>query len=132
MDFFRIKTSMVKIDKEDKVAISPDFIVGPSEDLMVRGGQFYAIWSPEKGMWSTSELDVARMVDAELLAFQKKMDYAPGESVVRLMSSFDSQSWVKFKKYLASLGNSYTPLDENITFADAKITKEDYVSKTLS
>lgn len=132
MDFFRIKTSMVKIDKQDVVAISPDFIVGPSDDLMVRGGRFYAIWDEDRGIWSTSELDVARKVDAELLAFQKKMDYAPGESTVKLMSSFDSQSWVKFIKYLASLGNNYTPLDENITFADAKITKEDYVSKTLS
>lgn len=132
MDFFRIKTAQVKVDKKDVVAISPDFIVGPSEDLMVRGGRFYAIWDPEKGMWSTSELDVARMVDAELREFQKKMDYAPGESTLKLMSSFDSQSWVKFIKYLASLGNNYTPLDENITFADAKVTKEDYVSKTLS
>lgn len=132
MDFFRIKTSMVKIDKQDVVAISPDFIVGPSEDLMVRGGRFYAIWDEEKGIWSTSELDVARKVDDELRAFQKKMDYAPGESTLKLMSSFDSQSWVKFIKYLASLGNNYTPLDENITFADAKITKEDYVSKTLA
>lgn len=132
MDFFKIKAVSTKIEKQDIIAISPDFIVAPSDDLMVRGGRFYAIWDEEKGIWSTSEMDVARLVDRELYEFQKKMNYAPGESMVKVMSSFDSQSWVKFKKYVQSIDNSYYPLDENITFADEEIKKNDYVSKRLS
>ena len=33
---------------------------------MVRGKSFYAIWDENKGMWSTDEYDVQRLVDSDL------------------------------------------------------------------
>ena len=41
VDFFIIST---KSTKNGGVEISPKFIIGESKDLMIRGGDFYAIW----------------------------------------------------------------------------------------
>ena len=63
MDFFKIKE---RSTKNGVIEIYPDFVVGRSKDLMVRGRAFYAIWDEQKGLWSTDEYDVQRLVDAEL------------------------------------------------------------------
>jgi hypothetical protein len=60
MDFFQVCT---KETRGGIVEVYPDFTVGRSKDLMVRGQAFYAIWDEEKGLWSTDEYDVARLVD---------------------------------------------------------------------
>lgn len=130
MDFYRIKTKSAKDRDEEWIDISPDFVVGHSEDLMVRAGAFYAIWDEARGIWSTNEYDVARLVDEELYKYMEE-NFEPGEARVKSMRSFDSQSWTKFKKFCNSLSNSYVQLDEDITFADQDVVKEDYVSKKL-
>ena len=63
MDFFRVKQ---KDAGKNRIEIYPDFSVGKSKDLMIRGKSFYAIWDEEKGLWSTDEYDVQRLVDKEL------------------------------------------------------------------
>ena len=55
MDFFRVKQ---KDAGKNRIEIYPDFSVGKSKDLMIRGKSFYAIWDEEKGLWSTDEYDV--------------------------------------------------------------------------
>ena len=52
MDFFRISEEE---SKRGAPIIFPDFTVGRSKDLMVRGRSFYAIWDEARGMWSTDE-----------------------------------------------------------------------------
>ena len=41
MDFFKVST---KIGKNKSVEVYPEFLIGRSKDIMVRGGKFYAIW----------------------------------------------------------------------------------------
>lgn len=131
MDFYMIKTKSVKDKNREWIEISPDFIVGNSKDLMVRGGKFYAIWDEEKTTWSTDEYDVARLVDQHLYSYaDQKFD--KNESSVKNLRSFDSQSWVKFCKYVSSIANSYHELDENIIFFNQSTKKDDHVSKSLN
>ena len=33
---------------------------------MIRGGDFYAIWLQERGLWSTDEQDALQLIDREL------------------------------------------------------------------
>ena len=61
MDFYKIRTKEAK----GFVQAYPDWVVDHFEDLMVRGGSFYAVWNEAIGMWSTNEFDVQRIVDAE-------------------------------------------------------------------
>jgi hypothetical protein len=71
LDFLRIKE---RSSKNGVVEVYPDFLVRRSEDLMVRGNSFYAIWDEAKNLWSTDEYDVQRIVDAELQAYKEKLE----------------------------------------------------------
>ena len=58
-DFFLFDTQVKRIGREDVLIISPDFDVNlRTEDLMVRGGDFYAVWDEDEGLWSTNEQTV--------------------------------------------------------------------------
>ena len=46
MDFYRILSRREK----GVTTIFPDFVVARSNDLMIRGKSFYAIWYPDKGL----------------------------------------------------------------------------------
>ena len=63
MDFYQIRA---RETKDKQLELYPDFVVGRSEDLMVQGGKFYAIWDPERNLWSRDEYDVQRLVDQTL------------------------------------------------------------------
>lgn len=40
------------------------------KNLMIRGGDFYAIWIEERGLWSTDEQDIIWIVK-KIMIFQK-------------------------------------------------------------
>ena len=129
MDFYKIRTKEAK----GFTQAYPDWVVDKFDDLMTRGGAFYAVWDEAKGMWSTSEYDVQRIVDADLRAFADENE-KKGLVVEPLVTrNFGTGSWEKFNKYIRNLPNNgnYYPLDENITFANTKVEKKDYVSKRL-
>lgn len=52
--------------KRGVIEIYPKFVIKKSEDLMIRGGDFYAIWIEDKGLWSTDEEDAINLIDREL------------------------------------------------------------------
>ena len=75
--------------KDKSLELYPDFIVGRSQDLMVQGRTFYAIWDAEKGLWSRDEYDVQRMVDEHLEAEADRLRRETGMNYkVKYMSSF--------------------------------------------
>jgi len=128
MDFFRIKTRGLR---RGVTEIYPEFIVGRSKDLMVRGKSFYAVWDENKGIWSTDEYDIQKIVDKELQSAADKYD---GEDtlVVKFTQDFSSNSWTSFKKYTNQISDNSHQLDEKVTFLNTKVSKKDYVSKRLS
>ena len=129
MDFYRIKERSAK---NGVVEVYPDFIVCRSKDLMVRGKQFYAIWDEEKGLWSTDEYDVQRLVDADLMRYRDNLSKRnEGVVQVKLLSDFSSNSWLQFRNYIGHLSDSSHQLDENLTFSNTEVKKTDYVSKRL-
>jgi hypothetical protein len=129
VDFYRIR---VKETKGIPQAY-PDWIVDNFDDLMVRGGSFYAIWDDNIGMWSTNEFDVRRLVDNDL---QKFVDDAEKNGAILeplFTRNFSTGSWERFNKYVRNLPDSgnYHPLDETLTFANTEVKKKDYASKRL-
>lgn len=125
MDFYRI---MERSTKAGVTEVYPDFVVGRSKDLMVRAKSFYAVWDQEKGLWSTDEYDVQRLVDSDLMKYECKSD---GHVQRKLMGSFSSNSWLQFRNYMAHISDSSHQLDEKITFLNTEVKKTDYVSKRL-
>ena len=124
MDFYQIREHKTK----SGIDIYPDFIVHPSQDLMVRGGSFYAVWDEDAGLWSTSEYDVQRLVDADLYAYSEKLD---GPCHVRTLGSYKSNVWKEFKSYIGNLPSSHQQLDGTLAFADTPPRKGDYSSRRL-
>ena len=69
IDFLMVST---RSPKKDIIEIYPKFVVKKSSDLMIRGGDFYAIWIEEKGLWSTDEQDAIQLIDKALDDYAKE------------------------------------------------------------
>lgn len=131
VDFLIISTRTTK----HGVEVYPRFRLYPtSQDLMVRGGDFYAIWDEELGAWSTVEQDALRIIDHELdkYAEEHKHKY---DSTLRVLHMWDSESgmidaWHKFCQ--KQMRDSFHMLDENLIFANSEVNKKDYASKRLN
>lgn len=119
---------MEQNEKTGKTTITPNFLVGRSKDLMIRGRSFYAIWNEEAGLWSTDEYDVGRLVDEEM--WRLANEQYPGASV-RSLQNFNSKSWSMFRMWMANVSDNFRQLDENLTFADQQTKRSDYVSRRL-
>lgn len=128
MDFFTIGT---KETRGGVLEIFPDFTVGRSKDLMVRAHTCYAIWDEQRGLWSTDEYDVQRLVDDKLRIFAETKKAEGLSCNVRYLRSFDSKSWSKFQRFISQLSDSSQPLDQELTFANQEVKKSDYVSRRL-
>ena len=129
MDFYQIRT---KETKDKKFELYPDFIVKRSQDLMVQGRTFYAIWDDEKGLWSRDEYDVQRLVDKDLQAEAIRLGEETGRPyTVKTMQSFNSNSWSNFRRFLLNISDNHHPLDSKVMFSNSEIRKADYASRTL-
>lgn len=130
VDFLTIST---RSKKKGVVEIYPKFIIGKSNDLMIRGGDFYAVWLEEKGLWSTDEQDALQLIDHELDIFaEKNGKYQDAD--VRVLHMWDSESgmidcWHKYCQ--KQMRDSFHMLDEKLIFANDKVLKRDYASKRL-
>ena len=127
MDFFDIKCTLGR----GCITVFPDFQVCQSKDLMVKGSKFYAIWDEEAGLWSTDPYDAQRLIDRELDRYVEKNVFT--EKVkVKYMSSFSSNMWSTFLKYIGGLSDNYKLLDRTIVFSDTPVKKSDYISRRLT
>lgn len=125
MDFYQIA---VKERRDGPPQLYPDWTVGRSKDLMVRGRSFYAIWDEEKQLWSTDEYDVQRLVDEDLHRYNAEHG---SEFQVKNLKSFNTQIWSSFRKYLQNISDNSHPLDEKLVFANTEVKKTDYASRRL-
>ena len=131
LDFLKISK---RRPKKDVVEIYPKFIIKKSADLMIRGGDFYAIWVEEYGLWSTDEGDALRLIDQELEKYmQEHGDDIDGD--VRVLHMWDADSGMidKWHKYCQKqMRDSFHMLDETLIFSNTETNKKDYASKKLS
>lgn len=117
------------------VEVSPKFIVRKSKDLMVRGGDFYAVWDDEKKMWSTDEDDVVRLVDAEIKKHCDEHFGGDDDGIVTAKYMWDADSLIidKWHKYCQKQRrDSFVMLDEELIFSNSELNREKYASKKLN
>lgn len=131
IDFLMISTRMTN---KGMFEIYPKFKIMNSSDLMIRGGDFYAIWVEELGLWSTDEQDVIRIIDKELDKFAEENRQKYGDHV-RIKYMWDSESGVidMWHKYCQrQLRDNFHSLDDTLIFSNTQTTKKDYASKKLN
>lgn len=132
LDFVKIST---RVRKPGSIEVFPTFLIKKSEDLMIRGGDFYAVWVEDRGLWSTDENDVVQLVDRELNKYvEEHHDELDGSSVkINYMWDAGSGSIDDWHRYCQKqLRDSYHMLDETLLFANDGTDKRDYASKRLS
>ena len=131
LDFFTIGT---RTTKNGTTEVYPKFIMKRSEDLMIRGGDFYAIWVEDRGLWSTDEQDVINLVDRETTKYIQEHK-GQFNSTVRPLYMWDAESgmidvWHKYCQ--RQCRDNFNPLDEKLIFSNTETNKKDYASKRLS
>ena len=131
LDFLKIAT---RAKKNGVIEVYPKFIMKKSTDLMIRGGDFYAIWIEEKKRWSTDEDDVIELIDRELFKFVQEKERERTGDRYSILYMWDSSSgsidaWHKYCQ--RQLRDNYHPLDETLIFSNTETKKEDYSSKCL-
>ena len=131
IDFLMISTRTTK----KGVEIYPKFRMYPkSKDLMIRGGDFYAIWLEELGLWSTNEQDALQLIDRELDKYAED-NKEKFDGNVKILHMWDSESGMidSWHKYCQKqMRDSFHMLDENLVFSNSEVNKNDYASKKLN
>lgn len=131
VDFLMIST---KCPKQGVVEIYPKFKIIKSSDLMIRGGDFYAIWIEDENRWSVDEHDALMLIDNELRKYAEENKNRFDGLMVRVLYMWDAESgmidaWHKYCQ--KQLRDDYHILDESIIFANTVTSKKDYASKRL-
>ena len=119
--------------KRGIIEIYPKFIIKKSSDLMIRGGDFYAIWIDERGMWSTDEQDAVDLIDRELDRYAEE-NRTRFDGNIRILHMWDAETgmidtWHKYCQ--KQMKDQFHMLDEKLIFSNTKVTKRDYASKSL-
>lgn len=132
IDFLAVS---MRYPKKDVIEIFPKFIIKRSSDLMIRGGDFYAVWVEERGLWSTDEQDALMLIDRELKKKEEETRARCGDSMMvktLYMWDADSGSIDSWHKYCQKqMRDSFHMLDEKLIFSNTETKKKDYASKRL-
>ena len=131
IDFLMISTRSAK---RGVIEIYPKFIIKKSSDLMVRGGDFYAIWIEELGLWSTDEDDAVQLIDRELDRYAEENRHK-FDSDIKVLHLWDAETGMidAFHKYCQKqMRDNFHMLDETLIFSNTETNKQDYASKRLT
>lgn len=131
IDFMVIST---RSNKRGTIEIYPKFIIKKSSDLMIRGGDFYAIWIEERGLWSTDEQDALQLIDRELdkYADENRQRF---NSDIKILHMWDAESGMidSWHKYCQKqMRDNFHTLDDKLIFSNTETNKKDYASKKLN
>lgn len=130
IDFLMISTRSAR---RGVIEIYPKFIIKKSSDLMIRGGDFYAIWIEERGLWSTDEQDALQLIDRELDRYAEE-NRRRFDSDIKVLHMWDAESGMidSWHKYCQKqMRDSFHMLDEKLIFSNTETNKKDYASKKL-
>lgn len=125
MDFLDIRVSR---DKKG-TSVYPVFLVGRYEDLMIRGGNFYAFWDEKTSSWTFDEMTLAQRIDELLDQRAGKID----EPSIRVqhVRDYSTGQWTIFQQFVKSLPDNYHQMDSKVLFSDYECSRDDYATRKL-
>lgn len=128
MDFYTIEAMPMR-GQAGLMEVAPRFVNLDSRDIMLRDGDFVAIWNPKTGLWSKNEFDVIDIVDGDV------SDYVSKSGVQNLFPRFCRRDtdgvWKKYRQWTKNMVDTDHPLDRMPVFIDTPIRQEDHVSYRL-
>lgn len=128
MDFYTIETSPIR-GQMGMMEAAPWFRNTNSRDIMLRDGDFVAIWNPKTGLWSKNEFDVVDLVDDDV---RKYVENAQFQNVIpRLCESERDGVWKRYRQWTKNMVDTVHPMDRSPVFKDTPIRQENYASYRL-
>lgn len=120
MDFIRVA---YKENNDGTREFYPSLQAIESQDLVIRGGQFVAIWDADKSLYSRRLPHLPAIVDR---AFEKMVgDQLRSGDTIKKVRNFDNQIYNRLMSLIRSIGDMGPELDQKLVFADETPTKED-------
>lgn len=133
MDFFRV--GVRRPNKNSPLEIYPIFVVKSSKDLMIRGGDFYAVWDEVNNTWKTDQDSVTDIIDTALDKYKAEHISTNPElesAHIKYMWNADTGTIDKWKKYVTKqMPECYSPLNETLVFSNTPKSRELYSSMSL-
>ena len=119
MDFIRVA---FKENKDGTREFYPALLAIESQDLVIRGGQFVAIWDEDTKLYSKQQSHIPDIIDR---AFTKMVanDIRSGD-IVKKVRNFDNQLYNRVLSLIRSIGDIGPELDQRLVFADEEPMKE--------
>lgn len=128
MDFYTIETSPIR-GQMGMMEAAPWFRNTNSRDIMLRDGDFVAIWNPKTSLWSKNEFDVVDLIDDDV---RKYVENAQFQNIIpRFCESERDGVWRRYRQWTKNMVDTVHPMDRNPVFADTPIRQENYVSYRL-
>lgn len=128
MDFYEIETAPMR-GQAGMMEARPNFLYLNSRDIMLRNGNFIAVWNPETGLWSKNENDVINIVDRDVY------DYVNNSGIQNLIPRICRRDkdgvWRQYRQWSKNMVDTDHPLDRMPIFADTPVRQEDHVSYRL-
>ena len=120
MDFIRVA---YKENQDGTREFYPALLALESQDLVIRGGQFQAIWDEDAGLYSRRQSHVPGIIDR---AFVKMVgDNVRSGDTIRKVKNFDNGIYNKLVSLIRNIGDMGPELDQKLVFADQTPTKAD-------
>ena len=128
MDFYEIETAPIR-GQAGMMEARPNFLYLNSRDIMLRNGNFIAVWNPETGLWSKNENDVINIVDSDVF------DYVNNSGIQNLIPRICRRDkdgvWRQYRQWSKNMVDTDHSLDRMPIFADTPVRQEDHVSYRL-
>ena len=144
--FVRVETKEVEKKKngfkQQIIAVYPKFLI-EGQDIMKKGGYFYAVLDPLTNKWSLDETRAMEIVDRDLENYRDQNyiraddgsyhDENGRQVVLYTINDSTTGQLKEFRLWLNSLGSNHRfhMLDNDITFKDEIVTPEQYRTKEL-
>lgn len=126
MSFFKVTEYE---DRKTKVCkVRPTYSNGRPDDLIIRGGAFYAVYDPNTGLWSTDEYRLLDIVDDTLVTYGREH----GDVKAMTLKDQDTGQYKLFKAWLRNMPDNPRAMDRKLLFRSDPRRKEDYATKRLS
>lgn len=128
MDFYEIETAPIR-GQSGMMEVVPMFLNLKSRDIMLRDGEFVAVWNPNTELWSKDERDVIGIIDGDV---QKYVETSGVRNLIPRFCRRDGDGiWKKYRLWAKNMIDTDHPLDRNPVFLNTVVRQEDYVSYRL-
>lgn len=118
MDFIRVA---FKENRDGTKEYYPALQAVDSQDLVIRGGQFVAIWDEVTGLYSRKLSHIPVVIDRSFETMVREK-LKPGDTV-RKVRVFDNQIYSRLMGLIRQIGDIGPDLDRRIVYADETPTK---------